>query len=102
MPEVPDEILIPLRDRIQGWTEWDEAAFFLGKLLGMLPEHYSFGNAKELLYGSRPGEVGRQLVLLLNLLSDIGVLEMRNSYSEFRWAAEMITSSSGGAEGNLS
>jgi hypothetical protein len=83
-----DDVLLPLERRLRDWTEWDEAAFFLGKLLGVLPESFSFGNAKGILYGSRPGEPGRKLILLLNLLADIGVLEMRNSYREFRWASK--------------
>jgi len=80
-------ILLPLRQQLDKWTEWDEAAFFLGVLIGIIPEHYSFGNAKGFLTATySPGEDGRKLILLLNLLADIGVLEMRNNYQEFRWA----------------
>jgi hypothetical protein len=70
---------------LHDWTEWDEAAFFLGRLLGVIPEHYPFGSAKGLLYGQRPGEPRRNLILLLNLMADTGILEMRDSYREFRW-----------------
>jgi hypothetical protein len=85
MADVPDHVLLPLRDRLQDWTEWDVAGFYLGRAIGILPDHYSFGSAKGMMYGASPGEPGRHIILLLNLLADIGVLEMRNSYTEFRW-----------------
>ncbi len=97
MSTVPDHVMLPLRQRLKEWTEWDEAAFFLGRLIGILPEHYSFGNAKAFLTTRySPGEDGRKLVLLLNLLSDIGVLEMRNNYQEFRWPRDADTPARGG------
>jgi len=82
----PDDVLLPLRRRLADWTEWDEAAFFLGRLIGIIPERYSFGNAKAFLVTKcSPGEDGRKIVLMLNLLADIGVLDVRNNYQEFRW-----------------
>jgi hypothetical protein len=88
MSEVPGESGPSLRELLRDWTEWDEAAYFLGKLIGILPGHYSFGNAKGFLIANySPSQGGRKIVLLLNLLADIGVLEMRNNYQEFRWSS---------------
>lgn len=88
MTAAPDNVLLPLRDRLQDWTDWDVAAFYLGRAVGIVPEDYSFTSAKGMLYGSAPGEPGRKVILLLNLLADLGVLEMRDGYSEFRWAQD--------------
>jgi len=88
MNPIPDDAMLPLRLRLRQWTDWDEAAFFLGRLTGVLPEHYSFGSAKAFITTNyAPGEDGRNLILLLNLMADIGILEMRNNYQEFRWPA---------------
>ncbi len=88
MSETPDDVLLPLRERLRDWTDWDIAAFYLGRALGIVPPDYSFGSTKGMVYGSLPGEPGRHLILLLNLLADIGVLDMRDGYSEFRWAEQ--------------
>jgi hypothetical protein len=89
MNKVSDEAMLSLKRRLADWTEWDEAAFFLGRLIGVLPERYSFGNAKAFItLHYSPGEDGRKLILLLNLMADIGIIEMRNNYQEFRWPPE--------------
>lgn len=81
-----DEVASPFSARMADWTEWDDAAALLGQLIGVIPSHYSRGSAKAFLtVNYSPGQDGRKLILLLNLMADIGLLEMRDNYREFRW-----------------
>lgn len=83
---VPDDVLLPLRERLLDWEDPDVAGFYLGKALGVIPPGDSFGKAKGLFYSGR--EDAMKLIDLLIFLVDQGFLERRDplgEYGEFRW-----------------
>jgi hypothetical protein len=84
MSAVPDEILLPLKDRLADWVDPDVAMFFLGKALGAIAPETPWGQAKGLFWGAHP--VGMALVDTLRYLADRGILEQRDDYGQYRWA----------------
>jgi hypothetical protein len=65
MNDVPDDILLPLRARLREWTDYDVAAFFLGKVLGVLGREASYSESKGMFFGG----AGDGLMLLDGLIS---------------------------------
>lgn len=86
MNDVPDEVLLPLNERLADWADFDVAAFFLGKALGVTPAEQSWGEAKGLFWGALPN--GLLLMNMLTYLTDIGVLEMCEDSGQYRWRSE--------------
>lgn len=84
MGTVPDEILLPLKDRLADWEDPDVAMFFLGKALGAIAPETAWGQAKGLFWGAHP--MGMALVDTLRYLADMGILEQRDDYGQYRWA----------------
>src|SRR5215472_15308693 len=87
MSTVPDEILLPLKDRLADWEDPDVAMFFLGKALGAIAPETSWGQAKGLFWGANP--MGMALVDTLRYLADMGILEQRDDYGQYRWAGRL-------------
>lgn len=83
MSDVPEDVLLPLKDRMADWLDPDGAAFFLGKSLGVIPVDQSWGESKGLFWG--PDPIGLTLMRMLTYLTDVGILEMRDDYGQFRW-----------------
>jgi hypothetical protein len=54
MSIVPDEILLPLKDRLADWADPDIAMFFLGKALGAIAPETPWWQAKGLFWGAHP------------------------------------------------
>ena len=81
---VPDEVLLPLKERLADWQDYDVAGFFLGKALGVIPAEDSWWRSKGIFWAA--DEVGIQLVDILKLLVDFGFLEQRDDYAQYRWA----------------
>jgi hypothetical protein len=80
---VPDEVLLPLKERLAEWEDFDVAGFFLGKALGVIPEEKSWWQSKGLFWGD---PVGFKLTNVLNLLVDLGFLERQDDEAQYRWA----------------
>jgi hypothetical protein len=83
MNDVPDDVLLPLKERLSDWLDPDVAGFFLGKALGVIPVEQSWGLSKGLFWGPEP--IGLVLVDTLRYLADAGILETRDD--QFRWRA---------------
>ena len=86
MSGVPDDVLLPLRERLRDWEDFDVAGFYLGKALGVIPLDDSFGKAKHLFWG--PHEDGMKLLDIVQFLVNRGFLEQRDplgEYGEYRW-----------------
>jgi hypothetical protein len=87
MSETPDEILLPLKERLHDWTEYDVACFFLGKTLGVIGPDKSYSESKHMFFGTYD-PIGVQLIDCLIFLAGQGILESRDSNFEFRWRSE--------------
>ena len=48
MGDVPDEVLLPLKERLADWEDVDVAGYFLGKSLGVISKETPWGGAKGL------------------------------------------------------
>jgi hypothetical protein len=83
MGDVPDEVLLPLKERLADWEDVDVAGYFLGKSLGVISKETPWGGAKGLFWGGTP--TGLTLIETLKFLADIGILEQRDGYAEYRW-----------------
>ena len=86
MSDVPDDVLLPLRERLRDWEDYDVAGFYLGKALGVIPPEDSFGEAKHLFWAA--SEDGMKLIDMVRFLVDRGFLEQRDplgEYGEYRW-----------------
>ena len=84
MSNFPDEVPLPLKDRLADWQEPDAAMFYLGKALGAIAPETSWGQAKSLFWGATP--LGMALVDTLHYMADIGILEQCDDYGKYRWA----------------
>jgi hypothetical protein len=82
MPEVPDDVLLSLKERLRDWTDYDVAAYFLGKALGVFDPATSFSEVKGLFYAGADTD-GVRLLDGLMFLANQGFLETRDF--EFRW-----------------
>jgi hypothetical protein len=85
---VPDDELLPLRQRLRDWEDFDVASFYLGKALGVIAPEKSFSQAKGLFYAS---DTGLKLVHILQALVDQGFVELRDplgEYGEYPWRIE--------------
>jgi hypothetical protein len=80
---VPDEVLLPLKERLADWQDYDVAGFFLGKALGVIPAEDTWWRSKGLFWGG--GGVGFQLINVLDLLVDLGFLERQDDEGQYRW-----------------
>jgi hypothetical protein len=87
MGDIPDEVLLPLKDRLADWQDVDVAGYFLGKALGVIAPETSWGQAKGLFWTSQP--IGMALIDTLRFLVDIGILEQREDYCEYRWPGNL-------------
>lgn len=66
------------------WTDWDGAAFLLGRALGVFPESAEFPRVKGVFWTENA--LGDALHEVLVVLSGAGVLERRDVPDEqFRW-----------------
>jgi hypothetical protein len=78
-----------LRDRLIGWTPWDEAAWYLARGIGLFPEHTDYATFR----GEYPPTwtntpIGNALYENLQNLVHADVLEKRQEDTrdyEFRW-----------------
>jgi len=86
MNEIPDEVLLPLKERLADWQDVDVAGFFLGKALGAIPAEMAWSRAKGLFWSPRP--LGLALADTLRFLADAGILEVRDD-CEYRWAGDL-------------
>jgi hypothetical protein len=85
---VSDDDLLPLRQRLRDWEDFDVASFYLGKALGVIAPEDSFSEAKGLFYARGTGP---KLVNILQALVDQGFVEQRDplgEYGEYRWRIE--------------
>ena len=87
MTEISDETPLPLRERVQDWTEYDVASFYLGKALGVICPSASYTQSKSMFFGSDNPD-GVRLFDVLIFLADQGILESRDNNFEFRWRQE--------------
>ena len=72
-----------LADDLAGWTDWDDAAFELGRTLGLFAER-SFRDVKYVFWSSNA--LGDGLHDALLALVAAGVLDRRDEPDEqFRW-----------------
>jgi hypothetical protein len=97
---VPDDVLLPLRERLRDWEDPDVAGFYLGKALGVIPPGDSFSKAKHLFWIAH--EDGMKLLRLMEFLVDQGYLEHRDplsEYGEYRWRADLNDSGSTAGDG---
>jgi hypothetical protein len=97
--DVPDDVLLPVRERLRDWEDFDVAGFYLGKALGVIPPEDSFRDAKGLFWSAR--EDGMKLLDMVQFLVDQGFLEQRDplgEYGEYRWRADPKDSDSSIAE----
>jgi hypothetical protein len=83
--QIPDEVLLPLKERLSEWQDFDVAGFFLGKALGVIPAERSWWRSKALFWGD---PVGTRLIKVLNLLVDSGFLERDDDEAKYRWAPD--------------
>jgi hypothetical protein len=88
MNGAPEEALMPLRDRLDDWTEYDIACFYLGKLLGMISITDSYGDVKSIFFADRRDSRGVRLLDMLIFMAEHGILESRDNNFEFRWHAK--------------
>jgi len=78
---ISDDVLLPLRERLQDWQDFDAAGFFLGKALGVIPPEQTWGRSKDLIWYQ---EEGLKLIETLRFLVNQGFLEIRDD-CEYRW-----------------
>jgi hypothetical protein len=77
-------LLMSLADDLADWTDWDGAAYHLGRALGLL-EGLEFIQAKHIFWTNN--ELGEGLHDAVQALARTGMLERRDEPNEqFRWA----------------
>ncbi|MCX5335948.1 hypothetical protein [Streptomyces sp. NBC_00140] len=73
-----------LSESMAGWTDWDGAAFMVGRSLGIFGRSETFTQVKWVFWTDNP--VGNALHEVLLQLVAAGVLERREEPAEqFRW-----------------
>ncbi|MFI9106559.1 hypothetical protein ACIGXA_39290 [Streptomyces fildesensis] len=73
-----------LSEGLAGWTNWDGAAFVVGRSLGIFGESETFTQVKGVFWTDGP--LGNALGEVLVQLAVVGVLERREVPGErFRW-----------------
>ncbi|MFJ8441359.1 hypothetical protein [Kitasatospora griseola] len=75
-----------LRERLDDWTDWDGAAFELGRVLGIFAQPVTFPQVKRVFWTDSP--LGNALHEMLLQLVAAGVLERRDEPDDeqFRWS----------------
>ncbi|NUR93246.1 MAG: hypothetical protein HOY71_55000 [Nonomuraea sp.] len=74
-----------LSEGLAGWTDWDGAAFVVGRSLGIFAESVSFTQVKSVFWTDNP--LGKALHEVLLQLVAAGVLERREEPDEqFLWS----------------
>ncbi|MEV7122316.1 hypothetical protein [Kitasatospora griseola] len=75
-----------LREGLDDWTDWDGAAFELGRALGLFAEPVTFTHVKWVFWTDNP--LGNALHEMLLQLVAAGVLERRDEPDDeqFRWS----------------
>jgi len=78
------DLILPLRDRLAEWTDFDVAGYHLGVVLGLLPEWpegEAWGDHKWVFWSANP--LGDALYMMLRNLTSLGILE--HNGDAFRW-----------------
>ncbi|MGW4895891.1 hypothetical protein ACWEQL_27095 [Kitasatospora sp. NPDC004240] len=76
--------MMDLSTELADWTDWDGAAFHVGRALGVFPESETFPHVKSVFWTANP--LGDALHDILLCLAAAGVLERRDEPDEqFRW-----------------
>jgi hypothetical protein len=79
-------IEVHLPDELRDWTDWDGAAYCVGKALGLFPETTDMREVKAVFWSENPLGDALHAVLLSLVAAD--VLERREEPDEqFRWTA---------------
>ncbi|MFI2736622.1 hypothetical protein [Streptomyces sp. NPDC018711] len=74
-----------LSEGLAGWTDWDGAAFVVGRSLGIFEESVTFTQVKSVFWTDNP--LGNALHEVLLQLVAAGVLERREEPDEqFLWS----------------
>ncbi|MZD03716.1 hypothetical protein GTW43_01260 [Streptomyces sp. SID5785] len=74
-----------LSEGLAGWTDWDGAAFVVGRSLGIFAESVTFTQVKSVFWTDNP--LGNALHEVLLQLVAAGVLERRDEPDEqFLWS----------------
>ncbi|MEV7544926.1 hypothetical protein [Streptomyces sp. NPDC089915] len=74
-----------LSEGLAGWTDWDGAAFVVGRSLGIFEESVTFTQVKSVFWTDNP--LGSALHEVLLQLVAAGVLERRDEPDEqFLWS----------------
>ncbi|MEV6279837.1 hypothetical protein [Nocardia sp. NPDC051832] len=67
------------------WTDWDGAAYIVGRALGVFSAEEGFLDVKGVFWSANP--LGEGLHRALGALADAGVLERRDEPdTQFRWS----------------
>ncbi len=78
-----------LSEGLAEWTDWDGAAFEVGRSLGIFDSSESFTQVKWVFWTDNP--VGNALHEVLLQLVSAGVLERREERDEqFRWTGKVV------------
>lgn len=76
---------VDLSEGLAGWTDWDGAAFLVGRSLGIFGDSETFTKVKWVFWTDNP--LGNALHEVLLQLVGAGVLERREEPDEqFRWS----------------
>lgn len=76
---------VELSEGLADWTDWDAAAFAVGRSLGIFGESETFAQVKGVFWTDNP--LGNALHEVLLQLAAAGVLEQREEPDEqFRWS----------------
>ncbi|MET9435803.1 hypothetical protein [Streptomyces sp. NPDC006551] len=79
-----------LSEGLAGWTDWDGAAFVVGRSLGIFEESVTFTQVKAVFWTDNP--LGNALHEVLLQLVAAGVLERRDEPDEqFLWSGAMTS-----------
>lgn len=79
------DLLVEFSEGLADWTDWDGAAFTLGRSLGIFSETETFTQVKWVFWTNNP--LGNALHEMLVQLTAAGVLERRDEPDDiqFRW-----------------
>jgi hypothetical protein len=76
---------VGLREALADWTDWDFAAYYLARALGVMREDVRFHlEAKHVFWSNHP--IGEMLYATLEHLVEVGVLQKREEPDDqYRW-----------------